>query len=88
MIKLVFSNIRTKLFSCALLTAVLAATLILAVPPVNSVSDALGNEMFYRSAGLEQVYYFSPVGQYVKTILNILNASRILSAPAITVRLH
>lgn len=73
MIKLVFSNIRTKLFSCALLTAVLAATLILAVPPVNSVSDALGNEMFYRSAGLEQVYYFSPVGQDVKTILNILN---------------
>lgn len=68
MIKIIFSNIRGRLFNCIILTAVLTVTLFSAVSPVKNVADMLADESFYRQSGLEDVYYFDAGGRDVRTV--------------------
>ncbi len=65
MIKIILANIRGRLFACAVLAAVLTASLFLAVPPLHNVLEMLADEWFYRRTGLENLYYFDAGGRDV-----------------------
>lgn len=81
MIKIILSNIRGRLFSCIILTAVLTVTLFTAVSPAKNVSDMLADEWFYQRTGLEDVYYFDAGGRDVHEICeNVKNSLDLIGA--------
>lgn len=75
MIKIIASNIRDRFASYLVLTAVLTIAFWLTLSPSQTVFGMIGVELFYRSSGLEDVYYFSSKGRDVSELCDQIEDS-------------